>query len=542
MNAYERVMNTLQGKPVDRPPVLAILGFYGARLTGTSLKELYKDADLYVASQQAVIDTFGIDMVLAPFELSALAEAFRGEEAFFGNQAPNMNRPPAATVREALALPNPDPDTSARLPLILDATRKLAAIYKGTVPLFSTLPGPTSLPALIMGMEAWMETLLFDEPAAQHLLKQCGNFWVAWANAQFDAGADVLVVTEGMAAKTIATRELFEEKCLPHIRACFSEVQGPIIFHHTGGPINHMIDLVPGLPNVLGIAVSSQDDLYEAREKVGPGIPLFGNIDNLSFRSVTAEEIRSMATDCLKAGAEIGPVLLCNSGADLPIDTPPENIHALCDAARAFSPSNVEMSCEETLWVVCGVLQAEVEELRRRGRLQGEFCFLNSMLHMEPLRLEATLKGIHERKNQPVVFVYGDCCPAMLQLSSRPGAGRVGGINCCQLLLGRARYRELMHKEAFIMLPEWTKRWKEIIEQELGLGEAVARDLFQDNRGTVVYLDTGLVPIPEKELNACAEYIGLPIQMEQVGLEHLLEELNNAELVARKSLDKGGKR
>ena len=33
-------MNTLQGQPVDRPPVLAVLGAYGGKLTRPPLPEL----------------------------------------------------------------------------------------------------------------------------------------------------------------------------------------------------------------------------------------------------------------------------------------------------------------------------------------------------------------------------------------------------------------------------------------------------------------------------------------------------------------------
>ena len=37
MNAYQRVMNTLQGLPTDRVPVFAVLGAYGGRLTQNRL-------------------------------------------------------------------------------------------------------------------------------------------------------------------------------------------------------------------------------------------------------------------------------------------------------------------------------------------------------------------------------------------------------------------------------------------------------------------------------------------------------------------------
>ena len=44
-----------------------------------------------------------------------------------------------------------------------------------------------------------------------------------------------------------------------------------------------------------------------------------------------------------------------------------------------------------TVWLSCGVLQAELEELLRLGKIRGELLFLDSMLHMVPEQLEATM-------------------------------------------------------------------------------------------------------------------------------------------------------
>ncbi len=137
MNAYERVMNTLQGRPADRTPVFAVLGAYGGRLTRTGLRELYRDADAYVAGQEAVQQAFGFDMALAPFDFSAVAEAFGGEAAFFDDQPPNMKRPAAQDAAETLALPLPDPLRTGRLPFVLEANTPIQS--PPFVPYFTAL-------------------------------------------------------------------------------------------------------------------------------------------------------------------------------------------------------------------------------------------------------------------------------------------------------------------------------------------------------------------------------------------------------------------
>jgi len=181
-----------------------------------------------------------------------------------------------------------------------------------------------------------------------------------------------------------------------------------------------------------------------------------------------------------------------------------------------------------TVWLCCGVVSAEMEELQRRGLIAGKLLFLDSMLHMDPPLLEARLTAaLESRSGQPdtLVLVYGDCAAHMLDLVRRFRVGRVSVINCAQLLLGRERYRQLMREEAFLVLPEWARRWEHIMKSELGLNEEVARGLMGENRGVLVYLDSGLVPVPEQQLAAFSAYSGLPWRVEKVGLDCMLATL-----------------
>ena len=185
-----------------------------------------------------------------------------------------------------------------------------------------------------------------------------------------------------------------------------------------------------------------------------------------------------------------------------------------------------------TIWLGCGVLRAELEKLHRDGRISGELRFLDSMLHMDPQRLQALLGAELTElgaKGSRVVLVYGDCCSRMMDLVRQFGISRVNAINCAQMLVGRNRYRELMRDQAFMLLPEWAPRWKEIMQGELGLPPDVARDLMRENRRELVYLDTAVAPVPRDAIEECAAYTGLPWRVEKVTLDDLLALLLQAE-------------
>jgi hypothetical protein len=190
------------------------------------------------------------------------------------------------------------------------------------------------------------------------------------------------------------------------------------------------------------------------------------------------------------------------------------------------------MMTTHTHWICCGVLQAEVNALFRRGQITGTVTYLDSILHMLPCKLEDTLKSLlgktsHEATK--LILIYGDCCPHMFEMARTRGVHRVDAINCAQLLVGRPRYRELMAEGAFLMLPEWAQRWKEIFRDELGLSREIASDLMSENRGELVYLDTALVPIPRATLEECSRYMGLPLRIDTLGLDTLLTSLLKAE-------------
>lgn len=187
---------------------------------------------------------------------------------------------------------------------------------------------------------------------------------------------------------------------------------------------------------------------------------------------------------------------------------------------------------ENTIWLSCGVLRAELTQLQKQSKISGQLLFFDSMLHMDPPKLETTFTSFLKKnsdKNAHVVVVYGDCCSHMLNLVKEYHICRVNAINCAQMLVGKERYRELMLRESFLFLPEWALRWQEIMSVELGLNAENAKSLMGENRKELVYLDTGLIPVPVEHLIACSEYTGLAWRVEKTALDHLLNFLLAAE-------------
>ena len=181
--------------------------------------------------------------------------------------------------------------------------------------------------------------------------------------------------------------------------------------------------------------------------------------------------------------------------------------------------------------IACSIFQREIQHLIQVKAWDVPCRFLGSMLHLEPARLEerleVSLEGAH-REGRRIVLAYGDCCPRMEDLGGGEAVSRTQGINCCEILLGREAYRAMRKEVAFFLLPEWAVHWKRVFKDSLGLEGINARTFMQEMHTRLVYLDTGLVPVPQAELDEIAAYSGLPLEILPTSLDHLQASLKAA--------------
>jgi hypothetical protein len=185
---------------------------------------------------------------------------------------------------------------------------------------------------------------------------------------------------------------------------------------------------------------------------------------------------------------------------------------------------------KDILALTCGIFQAEMQRLAPRfPRLR--FVFADSMLHMRPDLLQNRIDD--ELAQHPLgktLFIYGDCTPRIVELSRRPGFAKTMGINCCEILLGREEYRRLRKAGAFFFLPEWTLRWRDVFERELGFaGGRGAGEMLREVHNQFIYLDTGVMPVPMALLDEISRELEMPMTVLAVGLERLEQNITNAQ-------------
>ncbi len=185
----------------------------------------------------------------------------------------------------------------------------------------------------------------------------------------------------------------------------------------------------------------------------------------------------------------------------------------------------------ETICLACGVFHHELDALLARGEIEFPIRYLDSMLHMHPQKLRNRLDLLlaeQRHTDRNVMLIYGDCHAYMHDQETQSRVYRVPGRNCAEILLGHELYQTLWKDNAFIFLPEWTMRWREIFTKELGLSGEVEQDFMREMRTKLTYVDTGVIPIPEEHLRAASNAMGLPCEVIRVGTDHLLAAIHEA--------------
>lgn len=336
MNSMERIGAVLSGGTPDRRPFTLTLSLYGARLTGVSTIDYYADPELYAAGQRAVVDLCEPDIVFGPFALALEAESFGAVVERFRDAPPLVKKPAFKSAMDITTIRRPDPETDSRLRFLVDSVRAVVEDQHGARPVAVPIAAPCDLPALLLGMDQWLDTILFNPELATQWGLIATEHFEALAAAYFKAGANFLVAPVMMSNPAIMHPELADKTILPILRDAFGRLTGPIVFHHGGNPLSKSLDRVKDLPHVAGFAVDERDALTVSRRTLGAAPLLLGNLSGPHFSRRSPVDIAGRITRILRDRENDPNFILASSNADIPYDTDPDCIVAVRRTVEAF--------------------------------------------------------------------------------------------------------------------------------------------------------------------------------------------------------------
>jgi hypothetical protein len=186
-----------------------------------------------------------------------------------------------------------------------------------------------------------------------------------------------------------------------------------------------------------------------------------------------------------------------------------------------------------TALVICGALGREVKEIVDRRHWDVDIYGVSALLHLYPSRIVDELREKLHRL-RPVydnlVVVYGDCGTTgkLEPLLEEVGAVRLRGPHCYEMYAGAQRFAEISEsRPGTFFLTDWLVRnFDRAVVRGLGLDrDPELKSMLFGNYEAVLYLRQVPNPRLADKAREIAGYLGLPLEIDDVGLGELEERL-----------------
>jgi hypothetical protein len=186
-----------------------------------------------------------------------------------------------------------------------------------------------------------------------------------------------------------------------------------------------------------------------------------------------------------------------------------------------------------TALIICGALGREVKEIVDRRKWDVDIYGVSALLHLYPSRivdeLREKLYALRPRYENLVV-VYGDCGTTgrLEPLLEEVGAVRLRGPHCYEVFAGEERFAAVTdQRPGTFFLTDWLVRnFDRAVIRGLGLDrDPELKPMLFGNYEAVLYLRQVPNPRLAEKAGAIAAYLGLPLEINDVGLGELEDRL-----------------
>ena len=214
--------------------------------------------------------------------------------------------------------------------VVLEALSILRRHVGGRVAIIGKVMGPWTLSYHMAGTQNFLLQIGMGETEKiKSMLRQLMPVTVAFARAQFEAGADVVVLADHATGNLVGPYH-YEELLLPIHQEITAQIEGPLILH-VCGDCSDRLELF-ARSGVEAYHFEWQVDAREAVEKVGISSRWWETSTTRKSCSGIPEDVYEQARYAVAAGYIIGPECA------IPLATPIENLR------RSWRPSAKDTS------------------------------------------------------------------------------------------------------------------------------------------------------------------------------------------------------
>ena len=334
MNSRERVLERLEGKPVDKIPDLNIIMTFAAKYIGVSYKKYVTDYRYLVEGNIACCERFGIDMVSAISDPCRELHDFGANVVFPEDDVPKYTDFLLEEYSDIKKLSIKDPLKSERMLDRIKAVELYKRKLSGSYPILGWIEGAFAEATVLRRMHSIMMDLIEEPNFVHELLEICTEQAIRFGIEQVKAGADFIGV--GDAAASLIGPKYYQAFALPYEKRLFDAIHeaGAKIKLHICGDITSILDLIH-LSSADIIDIDWMVDFGKAVDTFSNKCSACGNFDPVAIMlRGTPEKIEQAVRKCVEVGNDHTFIA---AGCEVPRETPIENMVAVDETLKKLA-------------------------------------------------------------------------------------------------------------------------------------------------------------------------------------------------------------
>jgi uroporphyrinogen decarboxylase len=338
MTPLQILAAAVNGDDAPRIPIFCNFLDHGVRELGMHAVDYYADGAHVADAQLRLLKRYQHDNVWSLHYVGKEAELLGCNNILFADDGvPNVNDLVIKDLDDIAKLEVPtDITLHPAWHSIATCLSILRSEVGATHPICAYVTASTTLPAILMGMDKWMELfLLGPADVCNELLRKCSEFVRQHIAALRAAGANVIVYSTPFGSPYFLSKNLIIQNVMPWMRQDLGAGGvGDIVYYCGMAPFNDVIDLVFDQLDIRTHYISPLADLAQAKRIINTRGLTCGVIDDIKMIHWNEAETRAEVRRIIETGKPGGHFLF-GTGV-LPLAVPDANIHAMLDAAYEF--------------------------------------------------------------------------------------------------------------------------------------------------------------------------------------------------------------
>ena len=265
-----------------------------------------------------------------------MAEAMGSEIKYSKNNVAQLAKP-ALRLSEVDNAKLVDVDKDGRLPIILDAVRKVKDRLGKEVSVSASVTGPLSIAAMVLGTEQLLIGMIKKPEKVHQLMKVIVENNNRLIKRLVEMGVSI-GFPDPVSSTALISVEQYRKFSLPYFKKNVDYVKslgGGCGLHICGTSRKLWEDLRD--TGIGAFSLDNVESLEEAKIVLGGTMGIQGNVPPVDVMKLgTPHDVLRAARECIRQGWDSPNGFTLTSGCQMPANTPEENMQALMDAARIF--------------------------------------------------------------------------------------------------------------------------------------------------------------------------------------------------------------